>query len=103
MSRRSIADLAADVRKGMLPQVSWVLPSPAWSEHPAASTPLQGAEFIASVLSALTSNPDVWSQTAVFVTFDENDGLFDHLPLPAMIVEKSLSYIAKFLLSQNIF
>ena len=28
--------------------------------------------------------PAVWAQTALFVTYDENDGFFDHLPAPAV-------------------
>jgi phospholipase C len=36
------------------------------------------------VLDALTVNADVWSRTAFFLTFDENDGLFDHVPPPAV-------------------
>ena len=35
------------------------------------------------MLDALTANPDVWGSTVFFQTFDENDGLFDHLPPPA--------------------
>ncbi len=35
------------------------------------------------MLDALTANPDVWAQTVFFLTFDENDGLFDHVPPPA--------------------
>ncbi len=34
------------------------------------------------VLNALTSNPDVWSKTALLITFDENDGFFDHVVAP---------------------
>lgn len=83
MSHHSLEKLEADVRAGTLPQVSWILPPMEWSEHPSASTPIQGAEFTARVLDALTANPDVWAQTVFFQTFDENDGLFDHLPPPA--------------------
>jgi phospholipase C len=36
------------------------------------------------VLTALTSNPEVWSRTVFFLTFDENDGFFDHVPPPAV-------------------
>lgn len=75
--------LAQDVRENKLPAVSWVLPPKEWSEHPSASTPLQGAEFTARVLDALTANPEVWSRTVFFQTFDENDGQFDHAPPPA--------------------
>src|SRR5579862_1436479 len=83
MSHWSIGQLAADVRGGTLPQVSWVLPPKLWSEHPEPSSPIQGAEFTSRVLDALTSNPEVWSRTVLFLVFDENDGLFDHVPPPA--------------------
>lgn len=80
MSHHSLEQLALDVREGTLPAVSWVLPPRRWSEHPSASSPIEGAEFTARVLDALTANEDVWSSTVFFQTFDENDGLFDHLP-----------------------
>ena len=83
MSHWSIDQLTQHVRDGSLPQVSWILPPMLWSEHPAPSSPLQGAEFTAQILEALTSNPEVWGKTAFFLTFDENDGLFDHVPPPA--------------------
>src|SRR4029453_18944896 len=41
-----------------------------------------GAWYIAQVLDALTSNPQVWSKTVLLVTYDENDGFFDHLVPP---------------------
>jgi phospholipase C len=83
MSHFSLERLAEDVKNGTLPAVSWVLPPMPWSEHPSTSSPLEGAEFTARVLDALTANPDVWGSTVFFQTFDENDGLFDHLPPPA--------------------
>lgn len=83
MSHWSLEQLAEHVATGTLPAVSWVLPPKEWSEHPSASTPIQGAEFTARVLEILTSNPEVWGRTVFFQTFDENDGLFDHAPPPA--------------------
>ncbi|MCT2401475.1 phosphocholine-specific phospholipase C [Novosphingobium mangrovi (ex Huang et al. 2023)] len=83
MRHWSLERLEQDVRDGTLPAVSWVLPPREWSEHPSASTPIEGAEFTARVLDALTANPDVWGSTVFFQTFDENDGLFDHVPPPA--------------------
>jgi phospholipase C len=83
MSHWSLEQLAKDVKRGTLPQVSWVLPPRLWSEHPSPSSPLQGAEFTSRVLDALTSNPEVWARTVLFLTFDENDGQFDHVPPPA--------------------
>ncbi|MGS1007087.1 phosphocholine-specific phospholipase C [Achromobacter anxifer] len=80
-----LAQLKQDVANGTLPQVSWVLPTQALAEHPGSSEGVAGAaDFIADVLDALTSNPEVWSKTALFVTFDENDGFFDHAAMPAV-------------------
>jgi phospholipase C len=83
MSHWSLEQLKQDVLNDTLPQVTWILPNKEWSEHPSASTPLQGAEYTAKILNALTANPKVWGSTIFFETFDENDGLFDHLPAPA--------------------
>lgn len=83
MSEFSLEQFAKDVKDGTLPAVSWILPPKERSEHPSASTPIEGAAFTAEVLDALTANREVWSQTAFFQTFDENDGLFDHVPPPA--------------------
>ena len=74
----------ADVTNGTLPQVSWILPTQANSEHPGGGSPTRAGNFTAQVLDALTANPEVWSQTVFFLTFDENDGFFDHLPPPAV-------------------
>jgi phospholipase C len=83
MTHWSLDQLKQDVRTAHLPQVSWVLPPKLESEHPGPSSPLQGAEFTSRVLDALTSDPEVWGRTVLFLTFDENDGQFDHIPPPA--------------------
>ncbi|MEV6000541.1 phosphocholine-specific phospholipase C [Streptomyces griseomycini] len=75
--------LRADVKAGRLPQVSWIAAPEAFSEH--SNWPSNyGAWYISQVLDALTSNPAVWARTALFITYDENDGFFDHVvpPLP---------------------
>ncbi|MFF8603928.1 phosphocholine-specific phospholipase C [Streptomyces sp. NPDC015232] len=73
--------LRADVQSGTLPQISWIAAPEAFSEH--ANWPSNyGAWYIAQVLDALTSNPDVWARTALFITYDENDGFFDHVVPP---------------------
>ncbi|MEU9449752.1 phosphocholine-specific phospholipase C [Streptomyces sp. NPDC048277] len=76
--------LKADVKAGKLPQISWVVAPEAFTEHP--NWPANyGAWYVSQVLDALTADPEVWAKTAVFVTYDENDGFFDHLipPFPA--------------------
>ena len=80
---RDLDLLKADVVAGTLPQVSWICATSSGSEHPSASSPAQGAAYIAQVLEALTANPDVWSKTVLIVNFDENDGFFDHVAPPA--------------------
>ncbi len=76
--------LKADVANNTLPQVSWIVAPEAYSEHP--NWPANyGAWYTSQVLEILTSNPELWSKTALFITFDENDGFFDHVvpPFPA--------------------
>ena len=75
--------LREDVVGGRLPQVSWIIAPAADSEHPAPSSPAQGAAYTARVLDALTADPKVWARTVLLVMFDENDGFFDHMPPPA--------------------
>jgi phospholipase C len=73
--------LKDDVRHNRLPQVSWIVSPEAYSEH--GNWPANyGAWYVSQVLDALTSNRDLWSKTALFITFDENDGFFDHLVPP---------------------
>ena len=62
-----------------LPQVSWIIPPAGYDEHP-PSPPAAGMWFAHQVLSALVSNPKVWSKTVLFIMYDENDGFFDHVP-----------------------
>ncbi|MBW5485063.1 phosphocholine-specific phospholipase C [Streptomyces bambusae] len=73
--------LRADATAGRLPQVSWIAAPEAFSEH--SNWPSNfGAWYISQVLDALTANPDVWAKTALFLTYDENDGFFDHVVPP---------------------
>ena len=76
--------LRADVLARRLPAVSWIVGTGEGSEHPATSSPPQGASYIAKVLDALTANPEVWARTVLFINYDENDGWFDHMPPPAV-------------------
>jgi phospholipase C len=73
--------LKADVKSGKLPRVSWIVAPEAYTEHPAWPAGW-GAWYTAGVLNALTADPEVWSKTALVITFDENDGFFDHVVGP---------------------
>ncbi|WP_335971577.1 phosphocholine-specific phospholipase C [Streptomyces sp. CA2R106] len=84
--------LKSDVLNGKLPQVSWIASPEAFCEHP--NWPANyGAWYVSQVLDALTADPDVWSRTAVFLTYDENDGFFDHVvpPFPPASAARGLS------------
>lgn len=86
--------LKADVKADKLPQVSWVAAPEAFSEHP--NWPANyGAWYVSQVLDALTSNPEVWSKTALLITYDENDGYFDHVlpPFPPASADQGKSTV----------
>jgi phospholipase C len=72
-------DFREDVKSGKLPEVSWITPPLAESEHPAAP-PEYGEYLVQEVLSTLVANPEVWAHTVFLVVYDENGGFFDHVP-----------------------
>ncbi|MBE7177326.1 MAG: phospholipase C, phosphocholine-specific [Mucilaginibacter polytrichastri] len=67
-----------DVHNGQLPAVSWLVPPAHFSDHP--GSPWYGAWYLAEVMDILTKNPEVFRKTIFVVTYDENDGYFDHVP-----------------------
>jgi phospholipase C len=88
VTNHTLKELRDDVIAGRLAQVSWIVAPYKYCEHPEAS-PTDGAYFIHKVLDALTENPQVWSRTVLFLNYDENDGLFDHVvpPMPPLSSE----------------
>jgi phospholipase C len=67
-----------DVKSGNLPAVSWIVAPENYSDHPGAAW--YGTWYTSEVLDILTQNPEVWKKTVFIITYDENDGYFDHLP-----------------------
>jgi phospholipase C len=67
-----------DVADGTLPAVSWVVAPERFSDHPCSAW--YGACYIAELIDILTQNPAVWRKTVFILTYDENDGYFDHVP-----------------------
>lgn len=67
-----------DVDTGGLPTVSWLTAPKNFSDHPSA--PWYGAWYVSEVLDILTKDPEVWKKTIFILTYDENDGCFDHMP-----------------------
>jgi len=76
-----VAQFAADVNAGTLPQVSWIVAPYLLCEHPQAS-PSAGEHLTARLISALADKPEVWAKTVFILNYDENDGFFDHMPPP---------------------
>jgi phospholipase C len=70
-----------DAINDRLPAVSWIITTSAQSEHP-DYMPAAGAAFVASKINAIAANPEVWAKTAFILNYDENDGIFDHVPPP---------------------
>ncbi len=67
-----------DVDSGQLPTVSWLVAPQRFSDH--TSSPLYGTWYVSEALDILTKNPEVWKKTIFILTYDENDGYFDHQP-----------------------
>ncbi len=76
-----VADFRADVQAGTLPKVSWIIAPDYASEHPVWS-PASGEALTQQLLQALSLNPTVANSTVFMLTYDENDGFFDHVPPP---------------------
>jgi hypothetical protein len=50
-------------------------------EHP-PGIPQRGQAFVYDVVRVLMSNPNVWNHSALFITWDENGGFYDHVDPP---------------------
>ena len=64
---------------GTLPSVSWVVPTLGVSEHPPDSI-AAGQEWVTNVVNAVMQGPpDQWLHTAIFITWDDWGGFYDHV------------------------
>jgi len=88
-----LAQFIADCAAGTIPQVSWIVAPYEYSEHPSAS-PSYGAHYTRTVLEALMSNEALWNTTALFITYDEHDGYYDHVLPPSPESSYSNEYIS---------
>jgi len=66
-----------DVTDKTLPTVSWLVAPCRFSDHP--GSPWYGAWYVSEALDILTQDPEVWKKTIFILTYDENDGYFDHV------------------------
>jgi phospholipase C len=76
-----------DAASGRLPGVAFVDPNVGLSDYPRnddhpPTVHQVGQRFVADVVDALTKSP-AWSRSALFLTYDEHGGLYDHVVPPA--------------------
>jgi phospholipase C len=75
-----VSQFVIDAKAGNLPAVSWVIPPEGATEEPPESI-CAGENWMVSVLNAVMQKPD-WNSTAVFVTWDDFGGFYDHVAPP---------------------
>jgi phospholipase C len=76
------ADYHNDLKTGNLPQVSFLITESVISEHPPADIQM-GQSEMQSVITALIQS-QYWTSSALFFTYDEGGGFFEHVPPPQL-------------------
>jgi phospholipase C len=71
------SQVLTDIADGTLANVVWVTPTGLASDH-ALTTNGTGPAWVASVVNAIGQSP-YWTNTAIFVTWDDWGGWFDHV------------------------
>ena len=69
--------ILTDVAKGKLASVTWVIPTSPASDHPGTNDG-EGPSWVSSVVNAIGKS-EFWSSTAIFITWDDWGGWYDHV------------------------
>jgi len=77
-----------DIANNQLPAVSWVIPAGQNSDHAGLTTVTGGPSWVASIVNAI-GNSSYWANTAIFVTWDDWGGWYDHVAPPQVRVNCS--------------
>jgi phospholipase C len=75
---RTLSSFIPDAQAGRLPAVTWVTGD--HLDHP-VHTGCEGENEASTFINAVMSGPD-WSSTAIFMTWDEWGGFYDHVAPP---------------------
>jgi phospholipase C len=75
---RPVDDLVRDIKANRLPPVTWVTPRFQLSEHPEYNF-CHGENWTTQVVDAIMNSP-MWKDTAIFITWDDYGGFYDHVP-----------------------
>jgi phospholipase C len=79
-----VSNFYTAAQAGTLPAVSWIVPSGEVSEHPPAPVSF-GQSFVTSLINAVMRSPN-WDSTAIFVSWDDWGGFYDHVVPPSVDV-----------------
>jgi len=77
-----MTDIFTDIQNGTLPEVSFVTPPFAASDH-GATLSAGGPAWVMSLYSYLTENPSLYGSTTMLVTWDDSGGWYDHVAPPS--------------------
>jgi phospholipase C len=81
---RTYDDYFARAAAGTVPSVSWIVPYPDVSDHPPHSV-ADGQGWVASLVNAVMQGPEQqWLHTAIFLTWDDWGGFYDHVVPPVV-------------------
>jgi phospholipase C len=87
----STTQFMADLQNGTLPQVSWLIPNAETSEHPPTRI-TTGMNYVTTLINAVAQSP-YWKTTAIFVTWDDWGGFYDHVDPPNVDKNHSITPI----------
>ena len=89
-----VDQLLLDIASGNLPQVSWIIPSSQYSEHPLMGSDA-GMEYVTSMVNAVMQSP-YWQNTAIFIAWDDWGGFYDHVAPPNVDYNSSTTPVQGF-------
>jgi phospholipase C len=75
-----VDDVVEAIQAGLLPPVTWITPRFELSEHPEFNF-CHGENWSTKVIDAIMRSP-MWESTAIFLTWDDYGGFYDHVPPP---------------------
>ena len=81
-NRKYFPDFLADCVNGTLPQVSILAPGTQGQYDEGARDVQNGEIYSADIINTVMNSP-LWEKTAIFFTYDEHGGGYDHVPPPA--------------------
>jgi phospholipase C len=79
---QTLSNFFTAARDGTLPAVSWITPNSKVSEHPTALVSA-GQTYVTGLINAIMKGPD-WNSTAIFLSWDDWGGFYDHVVPPAI-------------------